>query len=58
MSSMAAIRAHADRVALTLMSSGDDRDWLTWTVDVRNTAGRRVFLREFTKVRVSEGPAQ
>ncbi len=54
MSSMAAIRAHADRVALTLMSSDDDRDWFTWTVDVRDTSGRRVFLREFTKVRVSE----
>lgn len=52
MSSMAAVRAHADKVALMLMRGDDHPDWTTWIVDVRNAAGRRVLLREFTKVRV------
>lgn len=52
MSSMAAVRAHADKVALTLMTRDDRPDWPTWIVDVRDTKGRRVLLRAFTEVRV------
>lgn len=52
MPSRAAIRAHADRVALALMTGGDRPDWSEWFVDVRDTRGRRVLLRAFTEVRV------
>lgn len=50
MPSRAAIRAHADRVALVLMNDGKHLDWTGWIVDVRDTNGRRVMLREFTDV--------
>ncbi len=51
MPSRAAIRAHADKVALALMTGGDRLDWTDWFVDVRDTKGRRVLLRAFTEVR-------
>ena len=50
MPSRAAIRAHADRVALTLMIGGKHLDWTDWIVDVRDINGRRVLLRAFTEV--------
>ena len=51
MPSGAAIRAHADKVALALMTSGNRVDWTEWFGDVRDTKGRRVLLRAFTEVR-------
>ena len=51
MPSRAAIRAHADRVALALMTDGNHADWTQWFVDVRDTKGRRVLWRAFTEVR-------
>jgi len=57
MSSMAAVRAHADKVALMLMTSDDCSDWPTWIVDVRDPRGRRVLLRAFTEVREISRPA-
>jgi hypothetical protein len=51
MPSRAAVRAHADKVALSLMISGNRLDWTNWFVDVRDTNGRRVLLRAFTEVR-------
>ncbi|WP_092046790.1 DUF6894 family protein [Methylobacterium pseudosasicola] len=48
----AAIRAHADRVALALMTGGDRPDWSEWFVDVRDLKGRRVLLHASTEVHV------
>lgn len=50
--SRVAIRTHADKVALSLMTSENRVDWTDWFVDVRDTKGRRVLLRAFTEVRV------
>ncbi len=52
MPSRAAVRAHADKVALALMTEGNRLDWTDWFVDVRDIKGRRVLLRAFTEVRV------
>lgn len=52
MPSRAAVRAHADKVALALMTGGNRLDWTDWFVDVRDIRGRRVLLRAFTEVRV------
>ncbi len=51
---LAQVRAHADRVALTLME-GRDADWTRWIVDVHDARGRRVLVRPFTAVRVGPG---
>ncbi len=51
---LAQVRAHADRVALTLME-GRDADWTRWIVDVHDAQGRRVLVRAFTAVRVGPG---
>ena len=52
MPSRAAIRAHADKVALALMTGDNRLDWTDWVVDVCDLKGRRVLLRAFTEVRV------
>ena len=48
---LAQVRAHADRVALALMESGES-DWTRWIVDVHDGDGRRVLVRPFTQVRL------
>ena len=48
---LAQVRAHADRVALALMESGES-DWTRWIVDVHDDGGRRVLVRSFTQVRI------
>jgi hypothetical protein len=50
------MRAHADRVALSLMARADT-DWTRWIVDVRDSKGRQVLVRAFTDARETTQPA-
>lgn len=44
----------ADRVARALMAGAPESDWAGWCVDVHDARGRRVLVRSFADVCVSQ----